>query len=143
MKEERMRRVYGLGLALAILSGPCLVEAHEGHKHVAMGTVERVEKARLDVKDKDDKALSFVLTAKTAVFRGEAVSTAASVKPGERVVAEFEEAGGVKTALTLRLGDSQKATRYTCSMHPEVVTDKPGKCPKCGMNLTPVEAPKP
>ena len=24
---------------------------------------------------------------------------------------------------------------YTCSMHPEVVADKPGKCPKCGMDL--------
>ena len=24
---------------------------------------------------------------------------------------------------------------YTCSMHPEVVADKPGKCPKCGMEL--------
>jgi hypothetical protein len=24
---------------------------------------------------------------------------------------------------------------YTCSMHPEVSSDKPGKCPKCGMEL--------
>ncbi len=24
---------------------------------------------------------------------------------------------------------------YTCTMHPEVVSDKPGKCPKCGMVL--------
>ena len=24
---------------------------------------------------------------------------------------------------------------YTCPMHPEVIKDKPGKCPKCGMNL--------
>lgn len=24
---------------------------------------------------------------------------------------------------------------YTCSMHPEVKSDKPGKCPKCGMAL--------
>jgi hypothetical protein len=24
---------------------------------------------------------------------------------------------------------------YTCSMHPEVNLDKPGKCPKCGMAL--------
>ncbi|MDE1988852.1 MAG: copper-translocating P-type ATPase [Betaproteobacteria bacterium] len=27
---------------------------------------------------------------------------------------------------------------YTCSMHPEVQQDHPGKCPKCGMNLEPV-----
>ena len=24
---------------------------------------------------------------------------------------------------------------YTCSMHPEVVSGQPGKCPKCGMEL--------
>jgi len=24
---------------------------------------------------------------------------------------------------------------YTCPMHPEVQSDKPGKCPKCGMFL--------
>lgn len=24
---------------------------------------------------------------------------------------------------------------YTCMMHPEVKSDKPGKCPKCGMEL--------
>lgn len=24
---------------------------------------------------------------------------------------------------------------YVCPMHPEIVTDKPGKCPKCGMQL--------
>ncbi len=24
---------------------------------------------------------------------------------------------------------------YTCPMHPDVISDKPGSCPKCGMNL--------
>jgi Cu(I)/Ag(I) efflux system membrane fusion protein len=24
---------------------------------------------------------------------------------------------------------------YTCTMHPEVQKDKPGNCPKCGMEL--------
>ena len=31
------------------------------------------------------------------------------------------------------------AHRYTCSMHPEVVSDKPGKCSKCGMDLMKVK----
>jgi Cu+-exporting ATPase len=26
---------------------------------------------------------------------------------------------------------------YTCPMHPEVVSDRPGNCPKCGMALEP------
>ncbi|MDD4464971.1 MAG: YHS domain-containing protein, partial [Desulfobacterales bacterium] len=29
-------------------------------------------------------------------------------------------------------------TAYTCPMHPEVVQDHPGACPKCGMALEPV-----
>ncbi|WP_414674257.1 heavy metal-binding domain-containing protein [Marinobacter antarcticus] len=29
---------------------------------------------------------------------------------------------------------------YTCPMHPEVVQDEPGSCPKCGMTLEPREA---
>src|SRR4051812_39012777 len=27
---------------------------------------------------------------------------------------------------------------YTCPMHPEVVSDRPGPCPKCGMALEPM-----
>lgn len=31
-----------------------------------------------------------------------------------------------------------KAMVYTCTMHPEVRSSSPGKCPKCGMELVPV-----
>lgn len=31
--------------------------------------------------------------------------------------------------------DTATRTVYTCTMHPEVISDKPGKCPKCGMDL--------
>ena len=30
---------------------------------------------------------------------------------------------------------TQKFAAYTCSMHPDVVMDKPGNCPECGMKL--------
>src|SRR5438093_108853 len=34
-------------------------------------------------------------------------------------------------------GEQEKKQRYTCVMHPEVVMDHPGTCPKCGMKLVP------
>ncbi len=33
---------------------------------------------------------------------------------------------------------NQEHQQYTCTMHPEVVKDAPGKCPICGMKLVPV-----
>src|SRR5947199_9969459 len=33
--------------------------------------------------------------------------------------------------------EKEKKQKYTCPMHPEVVTDRPGNCPKCGMKLIP------
>ncbi|MEO5996392.1 MAG: efflux RND transporter periplasmic adaptor subunit [Chitinophagaceae bacterium] len=32
-------------------------------------------------------------------------------------------------------GDSAEAEVYACSMHPQIIRDKPGKCPICGMEL--------
>ncbi|PZV37465.1 heavy metal translocating P-type ATPase [Mesorhizobium kowhaii] len=34
-----------------------------------------------------------------------------------------------------------KGTQYTCPMHPEIIRDKPGSCPKCGMALEPMGVP--
>ncbi len=32
--------------------------------------------------------------------------------------------------------------KYTCTMHPEVVMNKPGKCPKCGMKVVAMKSKK-
>jgi Cu(I)/Ag(I) efflux system membrane fusion protein len=32
---------------------------------------------------------------------------------------------------------------YSCGMHPEVISDKPGNCPICGMKLTPIKSTAP
>jgi len=41
-----------------------------------------------------------------------------------------------------RHGESPpKGAQYTCPMHPEIVQDGPGECPKCGMALEPMGVP--
>jgi len=36
----------------------------------------------------------------------------------------------------------EKMQQYTCLMHPDVITDHPGNCPKCGMKLVPLKEKK-
>jgi outer membrane protein, heavy metal efflux system len=40
-----------------------------------------------------------------------------------------------KTTSDPKLDTKQEQVVYVCPMHPEVKSDKPGKCPKCGMTL--------
>lgn len=53
-------------------------------------------------------------------------STAAPEAPLAPVTKAFEEGAPE---------EQQAATRYVCPMHPEVVSDHPGECPRCGMDL--------
>ena len=59
-----------------------------------------------------------VLIAIAAAFAG--------FMPGPRIIAQE----AVKS-----VSDEVPRQKYTCVMHPEVISDKPGKCPKCGMTL--------
>ena len=47
---------------------------------------------------------------------------------------------GNKSAPSPGARDEQQAAgrQYTCPMHPEIIADRPGNCPKCGMALEPL-----
>src|SRR5882724_5351541 len=38
--------------------------------------------------------------------------------------------------------EQEEKQKYTCAMHPEVIIDHTGNCPKCGMKLVPIEEKK-
>jgi uncharacterized protein YycO len=40
-----------------------------------------------------------------------------------------------KTGTVKKIENHHVAIIYTCPMHPEVTSDKAGKCPKCGMDM--------
>ena len=67
---------------------------------------------------------------------------------GSNIIARFvllvAVAGGASLLLTSCGGERGSAAEakeeqlYTCGMHPQVIQKKPGNCPICGMNLTPI-----
>lgn len=51
------------------------------------------------------------------------------------VFTSFSNQANAQTTTKKTTTVQQVTKKYTCKMHPEVVMDKPGKCPKCGMAL--------
>src|SRR5512133_1995862 len=52
----------------------------------------------------------------------------------------FHGKGGTsaENSTALHENNDEKKTIWTCSMHPQIRMDKPGKCPICGMDLIPL-----
>jgi RND family efflux transporter MFP subunit len=40
-------------------------------------------------------------------------------------------------------GEATIAVNYTCPMHPQIISDRPGSCPICGMDLIKIDPPPP
>ncbi len=62
-----------------------------------------------------------------------------------RVLLVVALAAALVPAVALLPGCTQKgaetavARKYTCVMHPQIIRDKPGDCPICGMKLVPID----
>ncbi len=67
-----------------------------------------------------------------------AVALAYFKVPAFHALVHPHDSGGGKTVKV-----ATAAEKYTCGMHPFIVSDKPGNCPICGMTLTKVEGAAP
>lgn len=102
--------------------------AHQGCAMLS-GTVTSVDK----------RDGSVTVKVKPAAAGGDAAGKAlAQVRVGDTLSVALMLNKDGRPAST-NAGTAVQAAKYACPMHPEVTSDKPGKCSKCGMNLEPVD----
>ena len=80
------RYVFGLLLLLAMVCVTAQLSAHDHFRVV--GTVTKLEKNEMDVKDKTGKTLSILLDKKTKVSVDKKKATTAELKVGQSVVVD-------------------------------------------------------
>jgi hypothetical protein len=59
----------------------------------------------------------------------------ALIVSGTMVFAQTKTKSDTKQLPVTKTELQKDSVYYTCSMHPDIRMDKPGKCPKCGMAL--------
>lgn len=70
---------------------------------------------------------------KLSVTKGKAkVESKVNIKPKAKAV---QTSNTTKEDKTISKSLSQAQASYACPMHPEITSDQPGKCPKCGMDF--------
>lgn len=127
-----MKRTLTVATLVATVLTAAAAFAREGHEHI-MGTVTRVERGQIEVKGADGKSIAVAVTAATVYSKGKESAALADVRAGLRVAIGAMKGKTGLEAMEVKIGTAEAS--YTCPMHPEVQQAKPGKCPKCGMNL--------
>ena len=109
--------LFGLVLA-ALLAGPGVILAHEGHAHKAIGTVSSISGNNVRVKTTDGKTVMVMLDSKTKVTRGKTTLEAGALKVGDRIVAEGREEKEMIMATSVKVGAATATAAKKDAAHP-------------------------
>ncbi len=102
--------MIGVAVLTVALLVPAVARAHGGHAHTVMGTVSSVDGQNLMVKTAAGKMVMVMLDAKTKVTQGKVKIDAATLKVGDRVVAEGPEEKTMIMATTVKVGAAVATT---------------------------------
>ncbi|SIS29479.1 copper-resistance protein, CopA family [Chryseobacterium joostei] len=94
-------------------------------KVVEKPVVKPIQKVETKTKPVEVKVNKTKIDKKVDVKKSKKVEKAQVVKPDLKP----------KSQISPQQSKPQSKITYTCPMHPEVTSDKPGRCPKCGMDL--------
>ncbi|MBI5838203.1 MAG: hypothetical protein HZB25_13270 [Candidatus Eisenbacteria bacterium] len=146
------RLTWALLVLLAILPGAALSQCAGmgagGHRHDADAASKADEKDQRMIRDilRDEGRRDLLLEAvfEDADFMQRVIDRVAQTSKLRQMVLESlgvsgegEQAAHSDTNRSRqpRMKSGQETFAYGCPMHPEVKSNKPGKCPKCGMFL--------
>ncbi len=114
---------------LVFFMGGCMMMGMMGHDARSEGTRANVSTTKV-IKESADRDLTLSFEFSTAKVTEPVRYTAWLTK-----TSDAKPVSGALLRLYSALADSTHQI-YSCPMHPEVVADKPGTCPQCGMDLT-------
>lgn len=122
----------GCGMDMGSSSGGCDMMGSKGSMQMAHLGCAMLDGTAVAV---DRREGSITVKVKPAATGADAARKALSqVKVGDTMaMAMMVGKDGKPAAATA--GATAQAAKYACPMHPEVTSDKLGRCPKCGMDL--------